>query len=166
MNFKNEEELKQKMGIESWRNLSREKFLTFVSELPNMSKEVAIKVVEQFPDFKSLVLDSLDHVHEQATGAVAINWKSQRKVHKAFAEYRGILGRELDRDGLTSEDRFRILGMLREAIEKEALKDSEHKAFVYKVVTTVAGLALAGAAAAATILGGNVRMGGGDPKDT
>ena len=79
MGIENEEELKRKMGIESWRNLSKDKFLTFVSDLPNMSNEVAIKVIEQFPDFKSLVLDSLNQIQEQAEKAVGANWKSQKK---------------------------------------------------------------------------------------
>ena len=161
MGIENEEELKRKMGIESWRNLSKDKFLTFVSDLPNMSNEVAIKVIEQFPDFKSLVLDSLNQVQEQAEKAVGANWKSQKKVHKAFAEYRAILSRELDREGLTSEDRFKILEKLGNAIDKESAKDSEHKAFAYKMFTTVASVVVLGVGAGAAILGGKAKIGGG-----
>lgn len=158
MEIKDEDGLKKKMGIETWRNLSKEKFLSFVSDLPNMSKELALKVVEQFPDFKNLVLESLDHVHEQAAKAVEVNWKSQKKVHKGHAKFRKMLERELDRDGLTPEDRFRILDMVREDLEKESLKDSEHKAFVYKLLTTVGGVAALGAAAAVAVLGGRAHV--------
>lgn len=160
MSASEEQDLKRKLGIESWKNLSREKFLTFASELPNMNKEVALKIIDQFPDFKSLVLDSLGQVEEQAANALAANWKSQKKVHKAFAEQRAILRRELDRTGLTTEDRFSILAMLAESIDKEAAKDSEHKAFSYKLVTTVATIAVGGAAAAFAILGGKSKIGG------
>lgn len=158
MKFEDEDELKQKIGIESWRNLSKEKFLTFVSELPNMSQEVAIKVVEQFPDFKSLVLGSFDQVQQQATNVVGVNWKSQKKVHKAFAEYREILSSELDRDNLTSEDRFRILELLKKALDDEALKDSEHKAFALKALGVVASAAVVVVAAGLTVLGGKAKI--------
>jgi len=158
MQFENEDELKQKMGIDSWRNLSKEKFLTFVSELPNMSQEVALKVVEQFPDFKSLVMGSFDHVQAQATNAVGTNWKSQKKVHNAFTEYRAILSKELDRDNLSSEDRFRILELLKNALDDEALKDSEHKAFALKALGVVASAAVVVVAAGLTVLGGKAKI--------
>jgi hypothetical protein len=158
MSANEENDLKRKLGIESWKNLSKDKFLTFVSEMPNMSKEVTLKIIDQFPDFKSLVLDSLGQVEEQAANALAANWKSQKKVHKAFAEQREMLRRELDREGLTSEDRFSILRMFAESVEKEAAKDSEHKIFSYKLVTTVAGIAVGGVAAGLAILGGKSKI--------
>ncbi|PYG01895.1 hypothetical protein SAMN05216184_101360 [Georgenia satyanarayanai] len=162
MNGLDEQGLKEKLGIESWRHLSKDRFLSFVSEMPNMSTDVALKIIDQFPDFKSLVLDSLGDVHEQATNALTSNWKSQKKVHRAFAEYRAILRQELDRDGLTSEDRFRILAMLGEIIDKEAAKDSEHKAFAYKLTTTVGGAAVIGLGIAFAVLGGKSEIGGGE----
>lgn len=158
MKFENEEDLKRQIGIDSWRNLSKEKFLSFVSELPNMSEEVALKVVEQFPDFKSLVLGSFEHVQHQATNAVGVNWKSQKKVHKAFTDYRRILDKELDRDALTSEDRFRVLTLLKNAIDDEAAKDSEHKAFVLKTLSVVASAAVVVVAAGLAVLGGKAKI--------
>ncbi|MFF2371646.1 hypothetical protein [Agromyces sp. NPDC058110] len=150
MEIINEDDVKRRMGIDSWRNLSKEKVLSFVSEMPNMSKEVALKIIEQFPDFKSLVLDSLDQVQRQAEGVLSANWKSQKKVHKAFAEYRRALTTELDRGELTGEDRFRILEMLKSAVDDESQKDTEHKAFglhTLKVVGMVVGVVVVAAAA-------------------
>ena len=155
-----ETDLMTRLGIESWRNLSREKFMTFVSDLPNMDKDVALKVVAQFPNFKGLVLDTFEQLQKEATKARAFNWKSQKKVHKAFEQYRGILSRELDREGITSEDRLAILALLKDAIDAEAAKDSENKKFQLIVASmlTTAALALAGTALAA--LGGRAQIGG------
>lgn len=159
MGYASEDELKRQMGIESWRNLSKEKFLTFVSELPNLSKEVALKVVDQFPDFKGLVLDSLNLVQRQAENAVKTNWKSQKKVHKAFEAYRTALSRELERDNLTTEDRFAILQLFKKAIDDESAKDSEHKSFVLRALTIVGTVGLIGLGAAAAILGVKGKVG-------
>ncbi|MPV37112.1 hypothetical protein [Georgenia subflava] len=156
-----EVELMKRLGIESWRNLSKDKFMTFVSDLPNMDREVALKVVAQFPNFKDLVLDTFKQVEEEATRARTFNWKSQKKVHKAFEQYRQILSRELEREDSSSEDRFVILGLLKDAIDAEATKDSENKKFQLIVtgMLTTAALALAGTALAA--LGGRAQIGGG-----
>jgi hypothetical protein len=154
-------ELMNRLGIESWRNLSKDKFMTFVSDLPNLDKDVALKIVAQFPDFKELVNDSFEKFKDDATEARAFNWKSQKKVHKAFSEYREILKLELERENLTSEDRFRIIDYLRAAVDAESAKDTENKKFQVATTTiiTTAGLALVGAAVA--VLGGNTQIGGG-----
>jgi hypothetical protein len=153
--------LMKRLGIESWRNLSKDKFMSFVSDLPNMDKEVALNVIAQFPNFKDLVLETFKKVQEDATQARTFNWKSQKKVHKAFEQYRDILSRELERGDLTSEDRFAILGFLKDAIDAEAAKDSENKKFQLIVTSmlTTAALALAGTALAA--IGGKAQIGGG-----
>lgn len=157
----NEDELKKRLGIDSWRNLSKDKFIDFVSELPNMSKEVAMKVVEQFPNFRDLALGTFDQVQQQATGAVNANWKSQKKIHRAFKQYRDILSKELDRENLSPEDRFTVLRLLKEAIDTEALKDSEHKAFVLRALGMVGAAAAIVLATGLTVLGGKARIGGG-----
>lgn len=158
MEYKTETELMRKLDIGSWRNLSKDKFITFVSELPNMSKEVAIRVVEQFPDFKNLVMDSFDQVQQQATIAVAANWKSQKRVHKAFADYREILSRELDRENLSAEARFSVLELFKKAIDDESRKDSEHKAFVLRALSIVATAAVVVVAAGASVLGAKAKL--------
>jgi hypothetical protein len=158
MDIKNEDDLRKSLGIDSWRNLSKDKLLAFVSEMPNMSKEVALKAIEQFPDFRSLVVDSLTQVQAQAAHAVDVNWKSQKKVHKALADYRKALERELDRENLTTEDRFAILGLFQKAIDQESAKDSEHKAFVFGIIGTVAKVAAVGLVAAVAVLGVSTKL--------
>lgn len=37
------------LAIEDFRNISKDKIMEFVSAIPNMDKEVAIKIIEQFP---------------------------------------------------------------------------------------------------------------------
>jgi len=52
-----EDEVKQELGIESWRNLSKDKVLRFAAMMPDMDTEVALKIVEHFPVFKDFALD-------------------------------------------------------------------------------------------------------------
>ena len=159
MDFGSEEQLRQKAGLESWRNLSKEKFLAFVSELPNMDKEVALKVIGQFPEFKRLVLDSYSSLQEQTDSAFKANWKSQKKAHEAYADTRRILERELEREDLTSEERLDIRRTIVETADKESAKDSENKAFVVKIVGVSVGVIVMGMAAGNAVLGGKSRIG-------
>lgn len=152
-------ELKRRLGIDSWRNLSKDKFMTFVSDLPNLDKDVALKVIGQFPDFKNLVLDTFKQVQEQSTQGISFNHKSQKKVQKAFKEYRMILSRELERVDLTSEDRFKILELLKDAIDSEALSDKENKEFLLKSLGIITTSAVAIVGIAFAVLGGKTSFG-------
>lgn len=154
-------ELKKRLGIESWRNLSKDKFMMFISDLPNMNKEVVLEIIGRFPDFVNLVMSAFVHVQEQATQGLRFNHESQKKVHQAFKQYRRILSRELDREDLTSEDRFRILGLLKDAIDAEALKDTDNKEFLKQIIGMVAAAAALVASIAFAALGGKTSIGRG-----
>ncbi|BCW74709.1 MULTISPECIES: DUF3106 domain-containing protein [unclassified Arthrobacter] len=162
MTLTSEDDVKKALNIDSWRNLSKEKLLTFVAEMPQMDKEVAFKAIEQFPHFKSLVAETLDSLEQRYESTQKFSWKSQKKVHDAYKSYRKTLNRELERDNLTVEDRFRILEMIRESVDREAVKDSEHKAFAIKMVTVAATVGVAAVGAAVAALGGKAGFGSSD----
>lgn len=47
------DEVKNKLGISDFRSISKDQLIEFVSSIPDMDKETAIKCIEQFPEFKS-----------------------------------------------------------------------------------------------------------------
>lgn len=49
----NEQKVLDKLGIDDFRHLSKEKVIEFVSLVPNMEPEVAKAAIEQFPEFSS-----------------------------------------------------------------------------------------------------------------
>lgn len=161
MTLRSEDDVKKALNIDSWRNLSKDKLLTFVAEMPQMDHEVALKVIEQFPDFKSLVGETLNSFEQRYESAQKFSWKSQKKVHEAFQSYRETLNRELGRDNLSVEERFSILEMLRQAVAMEFEKDSEHKAFTVKLVTIAATVGVAAIGTAIAALGGKAGFGSG-----
>lgn len=162
MALASEDDVMRKLGIESWRNLSKDKFLSFVAEMPQMNKEVALKAIEQFPNFRAMVDETLNSVGQNSAIAQKYSWKSQKKVHGAYKSYRKTLDRELEREDLSIDDRFRILEMLREAVNMESEKDSEHKTFQVKLVTIAATVGIAAVGAAVAALGGKAGFGTGD----
>lgn len=86
---------------------------------------------------------------------LAANWRSQKKVHAAFADYRRMIDGELNRGPLDPEERYHLLGLVKEAVELEKEMNADHQSFALAAVRTVA---IAGAAigalaiASATVL--------------
>jgi hypothetical protein len=135
-------------------HLSRDKVLQFASMLPEMDRDVALQVIEQFPEFRLLALDALSAAEQQAGAIVEANQQGQEKVHSAFADVRRILEAELGRDGLTREDRWRILQMINETAERQLQADSENKRFMDSVLGKVAMVGVAAVALGGAVLGG------------
>lgn len=166
MKYKNENEIKQALGIDSWRHLSKEKMVKFVAMMPDMDTEVALKIVEQFPEFKTFALNVMDAVKKSHESTLSANKESQEYVHLAFQDFRETLKRELERGELTWEQRREILEKMQEAVREEAQKDSENKRFLdgaLKKVVMVGGAAIALGVA---FVGGRIMAGSQDsPED-
>jgi hypothetical protein len=137
MGYKNEAEIKQALGIESWRNLSKDKMIRFVAMMPDMGTEVALKIVEQFPVFKDFAMDAVDAMKKTHESTLSANKESQENVHRAFQEIRGILKGELDKGDLSWEERKHIIELIQETGRLESQKDSENKQFLDRASTKV-----------------------------
>lgn len=67
--LENEKQVLDVLGIDSFRNISKEKICQFVSLIPNMDKEVAMAIVNQFPAYKEMsvaLVDSLMDLYEKS----------------------------------------------------------------------------------------------------
>lgn len=145
------------LGISNWRELSKDKFLTFAAMMPSLPSELALKVVEQFPSFKEIAVETLGKIEKVHLGSLDANSASDAKVHEAFSDVRRILEGELNKENLSGEEKANILSMLIATAERQAEKDTESKKFLREIFTAsvsvvgivvVAGLAFIGAKAA------------------
>jgi len=130
MKYNNELEIKEALGITDWRNLSKANVTKFAAMMPDMDKEVALKIVEQFPEFKKFALQATDVIERQYGAALAENSKSQAHVHSAMSEIRLILKEQLSDDDISWEERKYILDMIMETAKLEDAKDTENKNFL------------------------------------
>lgn len=128
--FENEEDVKRALGIGSWRSLSKDKVMRFATEMPKMSEAVLLKIIQQFPKFKELALDTLSILEREHRSTLESNSQSQERSHNAFQEIRRLLEGELSREDLSEEDRRFIIGRIMETGDREFEKDSENKRFL------------------------------------
>lgn len=155
------EKLKKRLGINSWQELSKDRVLAFVSELPRLDKEVALDIVRQFPNFKELATSGLDKLQAQADQAAANGDKGQERLHQSFMQSREILSKELDRPNLSPEDRLHIMNLLSDLLAKEALLESDNRDFQERLVKYVVAGVTVVAAIGGAILGVNTNRGRG-----
>ncbi|VTT23404.1 hypothetical protein [Streptococcus gordonii] len=151
------EEVKNALNIESFRNLSQDKVMEFVSLIPNMDKDLAIKIVEQFPcyaDYSQNIVKQLNMLCEKA---LELNDNSQTEAIEAYRKVLDELSVLLQKEETSVDERKYITEKMIEVAHKIATKDTENKEFLEKIIKYGGYVALGALAIGVTILGVNVR---------
>jgi hypothetical protein len=127
--YNSEVELRNALGIDSWRNLSKDTFLRFLDELPDVDPEVALKLLEQVPEITSLARGAIDDATKIYEAALTSNARSQEMVHEVHLKRLEILKSELEK-GLSPDERMRVLDEIREVNANALQMDAENKRFL------------------------------------
>ena len=151
------EEVKNALKIDSFRNLSKDKIMEFVSLIPNMDKEVAIKIIEQYPAFAKLSESMVAQLNKMCDTALEKNEESQRLTIQVYKQILDELSNQLHMEDISKEEREKITKQMIEIADKISVKDTENKAFIDKMVKYSTGFAIGALVLGAAILGVNIK---------
>lgn len=138
--------------------MTKDKIVKFASMLPYMDPEVAKKALEQFPAFKDLASDLVTQYKGIIDKAIDGNEVSQKAFYDACNSIIQSLQKELEDDGITSEEKDRIEEKMIRVAQMIGEKDSENKGFLLKVLGIGAFVVTIVGGAAAAILGSNTQI--------
>lgn len=125
-----EDDVKKALKIDNFRNLSKDKIMEFVSLIPQMDKDVAMAIINQFPAFGESALNMVMQLNTMCDKLLTSNKSSQADSIEA---YKMILESHRDRltkGDITSEEREKITREMIEVADKIAAKDTENKKFL------------------------------------
>ena len=138
--------------------MTKDKIVKFASMLPYMDPEVAKKALEQFPAFKDLASDLVTQYKGIIDKAIDGNEVSQKAFYDACNSIIQSLQKELEDDGITSEEKDRIEEKMIRVAQMIGEKDPENKGFLLKVLGIGAFVVTIVGGAAAAILGSNTQI--------
>lgn len=154
-NIVGESEVKKILNIETFRNLSKEKIMEFVSLIPYMDKEVAISVINQFPNYVVMAKEMTELLNSACESVIEKNNDSRKDVIETYRSIIDKLASMLDDDDLSESQQRYITETMVNLADKIAEKDNENKKFHIEIVKylefALFGLAMIGA----TVLGVN-----------
>lgn len=152
-----ENEVKKALAIDSFRNMTKDKIMEFVSAIPNMDKDVAIKIIEQFPSYTESANNMLAQLNIICDNAMKANGESQKEAIEAYKKILDDLGELLKKNSTTAEERAQITEQMITVADRISAKDTENKHFLNDIikygVPIIGGALVLGAA----ILGVNVK---------
>ena len=143
-----EKKVLDKLNIEDFRHLTKDKVITMASMLDKMEPEVAKKALEQFPEFANTTKEMLSEYKDILDKGIQANDKSVKACYDTYNALIVALQRELEKDEITFEQRKYIIEQMKDIAEKVDKKDTENKRFI----AGMAGLGMIALTGAVTLL--------------
>lgn len=149
----NELELKKELGITDFRHMSKDKLLTFASNIDKLDPEVAKAIISQFPEFKSYMLSLVDIFKEQTNNLMESGNKVSKNTHDAIQSIIDAITWELQNTELNAEQRSKCEDMLMELAKICVSLDGNNKNFLQDSLNKIIGGLLGFGVLAAGLLG-------------
>lgn len=128
------EDVKKALNIDSFRNVSKDKLIEFVSLIPNMDKDVAMSIINQFPAYAEMAGSIIGQLDDMCNVAIAQAGESQKEAISAYKMILVDLGELLKKDNITQEERNHITEKMILVADRISAKDSEFKTFLIDMV--------------------------------
>lgn len=140
-----EKDLLKLLDIPSFRHMSKDKLVSFVSALPEIDPEVAKKALEQFPDFASAMVEITGRYKEIIDKCLEGSDADTATLLAACSAINESIQRELEKNGLTFEERERLIDKSIQVVQMMRETDADNKRFrahVIRAATIAFGIAV------------------------
>ena len=105
MRYNNESEILKELEMDSWRNLSKDKFMKFVAMMPDMSDELRIKVIEQIPQYVELCKEWLNMAKEVFNKLMEKDKETATALINLVNNISDAISKILDKETISEEER-------------------------------------------------------------
>lgn len=154
----NEQKVLDKLGIEDFRHLSKDKVIDFVSMIPNMEPEVAKAAIEQFPEFASTMKSIMIDYKQEIEMVLKQNDDSVKAYYEACNKILDSLDKLLNDPNLNTDEKMQIVEKMQEVQRMMSEKDTENKKHLREMLVIASVVVVTIASATLTLLGGDANI--------
>lgn len=151
-----EEKVLKQLGINSFREMSKDKIMEFSSMITDMEPEVAIKALEQFPNFMELSTSVISTVKDTLQTLIKGNDENEKEQLKMCSTVIDALQSELSLENISSEERARIESELLSVLSIIRDMNVENKKFRRETITKILSFGGMIIAIGASLIGANI----------
>lgn len=151
--YMSEKALLRQLDIPDFRHMTKEKVRIFASSLPYMDREVALKALEQFPDFAKLANELVSNLSKMVQTAFSQNASSTQALQQSCNDTLAYCRERLSQPDIPQEERIRLERMMLDVIDMMRQIDADNKRFLSNLVAGAGMLCMGVAAFAGAALG-------------
>lgn len=150
-----EEEVKKELGILDFRSITKDKIMQFVSLMPKLDKELAVKIIEQFPSYATMATSMVTNLIDMCNNALENSKVTEKEAIEAYKYVLETIRMELEDGEATPEEKEKYNQQMIEVADKISEIDVRNKKWLEGIIkygSSVLGITLVVGAA---ILGVN-----------
>lgn len=122
-----EEQVKEYLDIPDFRHASKDVLVKFVSSIPYVNQDVAIKIIEQYPIFSTCAQAFVQHYTTLCDNMLKENCKSVEAAMKGYQTSLDTISEVAKRENISEEDRRFYAEKMVIIADKMADLDAENK---------------------------------------
>lgn len=147
------DEVLAKIGATDFRSINKSQLIEFISSIPEMDKETAIKCIEQFPNFTEYANGIIKELYGMLGKATEANKDVQKDAIASHKQIIDELSWLLKKEDITESLQSYIIETMCDEANKIDDLAKEHQLFIKQIVQIAAGAGSAALAIAGAILG-------------
>lgn len=148
-----EQQALEKLGVNSFREISKNNILDFMSTLPDMDREVAIKALEQFPEFSKCTISALSDYKEMLLSALENEKTGHESACEAYMITINSLKKLLETDNLSFNQKMKIAEKMNELGDKISKETDGHREWLLSALDVAGKTCLGFICVTGTLLG-------------
>lgn len=154
-NILTEEEVKKELGIVDFRTITKDKIMQFVSLMPKLDKELAIKIIEQFPSYATMATSMVTNLIDMCNNALKNSKITEKEAIEAYKYVLETIRMELEDGEVTPEEKEKYNNQMIEVADKISEIDVRNKKWLENIVKYGTSVVCVTLAVGAAILGVN-----------
>lgn len=152
-----EDQVKKALHINTFRNLSKDKVMEFVNLIPQMDKEVAMSIINQFPAYTKYATDIIGQLKDQCQTIASSSDSSRKDAVDAYTKILDTLSDMLKSGDLSENERGIITEQMIDVAGRIDKLDERNKKFLDKLSKRGTAVVMFALGLGAAILGVNIR---------
>ena len=133
-NILTEEEVKKELGIVDFRTITKDKIMQFVSLMPKLDKELAIKIIEQFPSYATMATSMVTNLIDMCNNALTNSKITEKEAIEAYKYVLETIRMELEDGEVTPEEKEKYNNQMIEVADKISEIDVRNKTLLNMVL--------------------------------
>ena len=129
-----EELVKKELDITDFRSITKDKIIQFVSLIPKLDKELAIKIIEQFPNYATMATTMVTNLINMCNDALKNNKETEKEAINAYKYVLETIRKELEDGEATPEEREKYNNQMIEVAEKINEIDIRNKKWIENII--------------------------------
>lgn len=122
-----EEDVKRYLGIPDFRHASKDVLMKFVSSIPYINKDVAIKIIEQYPAYCTCAQTFVQYYSTMCDNMLKDNSKSVEATMKGYQTTLDTISALAKMENISADDRHRYAESMVFIADKMAAFDADNK---------------------------------------